>query len=621
MALLGSPRFDTVRLRVGHALRALRMVWAAAPGLAAVWFTLLVLQGAIPAVIVYTTKQVVDAANAAIGGGLTAENVGPAAFWAGVMVALVLAQRALGAATSYVQVAHGESVQDEIKATIHAKAVEVDYAFYESPDYHDKLQHSNSQAGTRSLSLLQNVGTLIRDGIAFGSIAGLLAVQYAAWLPVALFVGTLPALWVVSRHNDRYNDWWRASMPRRRWADYLDLVVIYPDFAAEVRLFGAGRPLAAQYQTARKELREERLFLLRRQSTASFAAALLGLVTLGGILAWMARRAFDGPGTLGDLALFYQALNQGLGLTRSLMGGAGQMYANTLFLEDLFRFLDIEPARKDPEVPVPVPDRLSDGITFEDVSFVYPGAERPSLRGLDLHVPNGKVTAIVGANGAGKSTILKLLCRLYEPSEGRVLIDGVDVRDFAQRDLLDHVSVLFQTPVHYQAPAVDNIRFADLAATDDEVLAAAKAAGAHEFIERLPKGYQTKLGKMFYEGGELSGGQWQRVALARAYLRQTPILALDEPTSAMDSWSEMEWFERFRALARDRTAIVITHRFTVAMQADVIHVMHDGEVVESGSHRELLALGGRYAQSWREQTRRAEQAAGDGGAVPLPERV
>ena len=614
-------RLATARLRAGHAARALRMVWQAAPGLAATWFALLAAQGLIPAAIVYTTKHVVDAANAAVGGGLTAENVGPAVFWAAVMVALVLAQRALGAATSYVQVAHGESVQDKIKAQIHDKAVEVDYAFYESPDYHDKLQHSNSQAGTRALSLLQNVGTLIRDGIAFGSIAALLAVQYAAWLPVALLVGTLPALWVVSRHNDRYNDWWRGSMPRRRWADYLDLVVIYPDFAAEVRLFGAGRPLAEQYQAARRTLREERLHLLRRQSLASFGAALLGLVTLGSILVWMARRAFDGPGTLGDLALFYQALNQGLGLTGSLMGGAGQMYANTLFLEDLFRFLDIEPARKDPEVPVPVPHQLTDGVTFEDVTFSYPGATRPSLRGLDLHIPNGKVTAIVGANGAGKSTLLKLLCRLYEPSAGRVLIDGIDVRDVAQRDLLDHVSVLFQTPVHYQAPAVDNIRFADLEATDAEVVEAAKAAGAHGFIERLPKGYQTKLGKMFYEGGELSGGQWQRVALARAYLRRAPILALDEPTSAMDSWSEMEWFARFRALAEGRTAVVITHRFTVAMQADVIHVMDDGRVVESGSHRELLALGGRYAQSWREQTRRADQAAGDGSALPTPERA
>ena len=606
----------TARLRGGHAVRALKMVWRAAPGLAATWFGLLTLQGVIPAAIVYTTKRVVDAANAAIGGGLSAENVGPAALWAGVMVALVLAQRALASAVAYVQAAHSEEVQDEIKALIHTKAVEVDYAFYESEDYHNKLQHSNGQAGPRSLSLLQNMGALVRDGIAFASIAGLLAVQYAPWLPVALVAGTLPALWVISRHNDLYNDWWRASMGRRRWADYLDVVMLYADFAAEVRLFGAGPTLANDYQAARRELREERLHLLRRQSVATFGATLLGLATLGAMFLWIARRALAGPGTLGDLALFYQALNQGLGLTRSLVGGAGQAYANTLFLEDLFRFLDIEPIQRDPETPTPVPDRLTDGVRFEDVTFTYPGAERPSLQGLSVHVPTGKITAIVGANGAGKSTLVKVMCRLYEPDSGRVLVDGTDVRAFDRQDLLEHVSVLFQSPVQYQAPADDNIRFAHRTATDAEVVDAARAAGAHEFLSRLPKGYRTKLGKMFYEGGELSGGQWQRVALARAYLRRdAPILALDEPTSAMDSWSEMDWFRRFRALAQGRAAVVITHRFTVAMQADVIHVMDGGRIVESGSHRDLLDLDGRYAASWREQTERAE-VAGRGDGLP-----
>ena len=622
---MADPRFQTARLRFGHAMRATRMVWVAAPALATAWFALLIGQGAIPAAIVYTTKRVVDTANAAVDGGLTAENLSPVLLWAGIMVGLVLIQRVLAGAVGYVQAAHSEVVQDEIKALIHAKAVAVDYAFYESEDYHNKLQHSNSQASSRSLSLLQNFGALLRDGISFVSIAALLAVEYAWWLPLALLAGTLPALLVVSRHNERYNAWWRESMSRRRWASYLDLMVIYPDYAAEVRLFGAGPTLAKMYQESRRTLREERLLLLRKQSVATFGATLIGLFTLGATLVWVARRVFGGPGTLGDLALFYQALNQGLGLMRSIMGGFGQAYANTLFLEDLFRFLDIEPSRKDPETPAPVPSRLEEGVAFEGVTFTYPGADQPSLRDLNLSLPNGKVTAIVGANGAGKSTLVKLLCRLYEPDSGRVLVDGTDVQEFDRAELLAQISVLFQAPVHYQAPAADNIRFADLDATDAEVVAAAEAAGAHDFISRLPRGYETKLGKMFYEGGELSGGQWQRVALARAYLRQAPILALDEPTSAMDSWSEMEWFGRFRELANGRTAVVITHRFTVAMQADIIHVMDEGRVVESGTHRDLVAAGGLYAQSWREQTRRAEEAGkgevraeGDGATVSDP---
>lgn len=593
------------------------MVWVAAPRLAAAWFALLAAQGVIPAAVVYTTKRVVDAANAAIGGGLSAENIGPAALWGGVMVGLILAQRALAATVGYVQVAHGENVQDRIKAQIHARAIEVDYAFYESSDYQDKLQHSNGQAGTRALSLLQNVGSLIRDGISFGSIAALLAVAYAWWLPLALLAGTLPVLWVVSHHNELYTTWWRDSMPQRRWTGYLDVVLSYPDFAGEVRLFGIGDTLARSYQEVRRTLREERLRLLKNQSLASFGAALIGLVTLGGAMVWMVRRAFAGPGTLGDLALFYGALNQGLAMMRSLVGGAGQMYANTLFLEDLFAFLDIERVQADPPDPVPFPAQLRSGITFEGVTFTYPGADRPSLDRLSISLPNDRITAIVGSNGAGKSTLLKLLCRFYEPDAGRILVDGVDVRDMSHADLLGKVSVLFQDPVQYQTTAAENIRFAQMEATDAEVIEAAEAAGAHEFLKRLPKGYDTKLGKMFYEGGELSGGQWQRVALARAYLRSAPVLALDEPTSAMDSWSEMEWFERLRTLAEGRTTMVITHRFTVAMQADVIHVLDEGRVVESGSHRELIALNGRYAQSWAEQTRRAEAAE----ATPADVRV
>jgi ATP-binding cassette, subfamily B, bacterial len=214
----------------------------------------------------------------------------------------------------------------------------------------------------------------------------------------------------------------------------------------------------------------------------------------------------------------------------------------------------------------------------------------------------------VGANGAGKSTLLKLLCRFYKVDQGRILIDGHDILDMSQEDIYRSVNVLFQSPVKHQDTAWSNVSLGDPGAPREAIIEAARAAGAHEFIERLPKGYDSVLGQMFYESAELSGGQWQRVALARAYLRPAPIIILDEPTSAMDSWSEMDWFRRFRALAQDRTAAIITHRFTVAMQADVIHVMEGGVVIESGTHRDLLARGGHYAASWSEQMRRAEEA-------------
>ena len=490
----------------------------------------------------------------------------------------------------------------------------MDYAFYESEAYHDKLQDAQVQASARALALVQNVGGLLQNSVAFLSIAAIIA-SYALWLPLALFAGAVPGVVVLVQHNRTYRRWWDRTMSQRRRAQYLDYVMILPDYAGEVRLYGFGPSLAADYQRIRKGLREGHLRLLRRQTVARLGSSLLTLGGIGAIMAWMVVRALRGLATIGDLALFYQAVNQGQGIVRGLLDGVGNLYTNSLFLEQLFAFLDLEPELADPAEPVSVPAALREGITFRDVTFTYPGATRPSLEGLNLSLPAGQITAIVGTNGAGKSTLIKLLCRFYDVDAGHVEVDGHDVRAFRRTELQHAINVLFQKPVEHQDSARSNIALADLGASDDQIVSAARAAGAHEVIENLPRGYDSILGRMFYEGAELSGGQWQRVALARAYLRPAPIVILDEPTSAMDSWSEMDWFRRFRTLVAGRTAAVVTHRFTVAMQADMIHVMADGRVVESGTHDELMAQGGRYAASWNEQTRQGRAGGGDGAAV------
>src|SRR5436309_1887257 len=340
--------------------------------------------------------------------------------------------------------------------------------------------------------------------------------------------------------------------------------------------------------------------------------ALLGaegvaLLVSAGTIAWMVARAFMGRATLGDIALFYQAFQRGQGLMRALLTNVGQIYTNGLFLANLFEFLDLEARIVDPPQPLPTPSRLRHGIRFRDVTFRYPGTDRVALRKFHLMIPAGQTVAIVGANGAGKTTLLKLLCRFYDPEAGHVELDGIDLRDLSLAQLRRMVTVMFQLPVSYQGTARHNIAMGDLAAEPDlsRIEAAARDVGAHTVIAALPKGYDTLLGKWFAEGTELSAGEWQRVALARAYLRQSQIMILDEPTSFMDSWAEAEWFERFRALAQGRTSILITHRLTIAMRADIIHVMQRGEIVESGTHQELLAQGGLYAQSWRAQVESA----------------
>jgi ATP-binding cassette subfamily B protein len=301
--------------------------------------------------------------------------------------------------------------------------------------------------------------------------------------------------------------------------------------------------------------------------------------------------------------MYYQAFQRGQGYLRDILGGLANLYEDSLFLANLYEFLDLRSRVAEPSAPRPLPKPMQRGIAFEHVGFAYAGAAQPVLDDITLTIRPGEHIALVGANGAGKTTLVKLLCRLYDPTAGRITLDGIDLREFRTAALRREISVIFQDYARYHLTVRENIWLGNIALTSDDgaILDAAAAAGADTVIGKLPQGYETQLGKWFDAGQELSIGEWQKIALARAFVRDAQILVLDEPTSALDAAAEYEVFQMFRALAAGRTTLLISHRFSTVRMADRIFVLADGKIVEAGSHEELLRRGGEYARMFELQ--------------------
>jgi ATP-binding cassette, subfamily B, bacterial len=588
--------------QVTNIVRTFRLVLSACGVWTLLWIVLLVVQGLLPAATVQITRLLVDNLTASISAGASWAAFTPVLVLATLMAAVLIASEVLQLFAEWVRTIQSEQIQDHISRLVHEKSMTADMGFFEMSAFYDHLHRARTDAANRPLALLESSGSVLQNSITLVAMAAVL-LPYGWWLPPALLVSTLPAFYVVIRSSRRYHTWWNASTLTRRRILYFESLLTEPFYAGELRLFDLGSHFRTGYEALRAQFRKERLAVITAQYRSRMGAELLALAVSGAAMLWMFYRSLQRLVTLGDLALFFQAFQRGQALIKTLLGNLGQIYTNSLYVGNLFEFLALESKVIDALDAMTAPERLTSGIHFRHVTFRYPGRSVASLTDFTAFFPAGKITAIVGENGAGKTTLLKLLARFYDPEAGNIELDGIDLRRMSLTSFRKTLTFMFQVPVNYQFTARENVAFGNLgaAAADDRLERAVWSAGAEAIIGRLPQGYDSMLGRYFPNGTELSGGEWQRLALARAFMRDAHIILLDEPTSAMDSWAEADWYERMRQYANGRTVILVTHRLTIAKLADLIHVVKDGQVVESGHHEDLLTRRGLYSQSWRHQ--------------------
>ena len=583
--------------------RAIRFVWQAGPGWTIASLAFVVIQGTLPLLALYLMKLIIDAVTLALGDPNRAAAFGHVALLIGIAVFVALLNALCGLIAGLVREAQALTVTDYMYDMLHAKSVEVDLAYYENPKYFDTLHRAQQEGPHRPTHIVNGLMGLGQSSITLIAMAGLL-LSFHWSVALVLFVAAVPGIFVRLKYSGIMFSWQRERTPVERKTRYFSWLLTGDIHAKEIRLFDLGGLFIGRFRDLRKNLRRERIEITKRRSVANLVAQASAMIALFGSFGFIAYRTVHGAITLGDMVMYFQAFQRGLGSLQGVLGGIAELYEDNLFLSNLYEFLDLKPNVKEPLHPMPVPRPMKEGVVFDHVRFNYPTSnKRQVLEDISLSIKPGEVVALVGENGSGKTTLIKLLCRLYDPIEGTIRFDGIDLRQFATTSLRREISVIFQDYTHYHMTAGENIWFGNINVPPDQkrIAAAAHQAGADDLISRLPKGYETILGKWFEEGEELSIGEWQKVALARAFLRDAQIIVLDEPTSAMDAKSEYEVFKRFRQLLEGRSAILISHRFSTVRMADRIFIFEDGRIVESGSHEQLVRLNGKYAHLFEKQ--------------------
>ncbi|MBU8546768.1 ABC transporter ATP-binding protein [Roseomonas sp. CGMCC 1.13459] len=581
------------------------MVWRTSPWLTSASLALRLVRAVLPVLALFVGKLIIDDVVALLGeqprpanpwGWWESGRLNWLAWLVAAEFGLAILSDLLGRLVALVDALLGERVANDASIRLMRHAATLDLETFEDAAFQDQLDRARRQTSGR-MGLMGQIFNQVQDLLTVASFAaGLLL--YAPWLILLLLVALVPAFLGESHFNAQSYalDYFRA--PERRELDYVRATAASAETAKEVKVFGLNDFLIDRYAQVSAAFYAGNRRLAQRRAFWGGAFTAIGTVGYYVAFAFIVWRTLEGAFSIGDLTFLAGSFRRLRQLLEGLLAGFSTTASQALYLDDLFRFFEVTPAILSPADPLPFPTPIRQGFVFEDVGFRYPGAERWAVRHLSFTLTAGEVVALVGENGAGKTTLVKLLTRLYDPVEGRILLDGRDLRDYDLDALRGSIGVIFQDFVRYNFTAGDNIAVGRIEARADtaRIERAAQRSQADAVIARLPEGLAQMIGKRFKNGVELSGGEWQKIAIARAYMREAEVLVLDEPTAALDARSEYEVFARFKELSQGKTAVLISHRFSSVRMADRILVLAEGKVESQGTHEELLAEGGRYAE-------------------------
>lgn len=555
--------------------------------------------------VLVSIKILIDVLGLHLGADATNKGLEEAFYYILVGTMVLLSSFAANAAANYLRVAQGLRVSAYVDREIHDRAVKIDLSFYESPKYFDSL-HKARQAGTQRPATVIN-GFLLAIKSAVYVIGATILIVGLEWriLPGIIFA-LIGVLLVRLRYTKIAFDWQRNRTPLERRASYLDWLITSEYHAKELRLGGLGPFLRDRYHKLRQEINAQQLGIEAKKSWSELSVSAIGSLVFGVSIALLVFEVVSGRQSVGNLILFVLLFRRAEMSGRELVNNVSKLYDDRLYLSQLFDFLSVEPEIMEHKQKKRIPKKIQKGLSLEAVDFSYPGNSDLTLKNINLCLGPGEIVAIVGANGSGKTTLIKVMTRLYDANSGLITLDGTDIREFEPGMYRKLFSVVFQDYAKYAETAALNIQFGDVSINDvgrKRTRVAARLAEAHSFIQKLKEKYDTPLSRMFDGGQEVSVGQWQRLALARAFYTDSKFIVLDEPTSSIDPEAEIKLFKDFKKKIGDRSAVIISHRLTTTLVADRILVLENGEIVENGSHGELMGACGRYASIFQEQKR------------------